>query len=1304
MNTETRLDSAVFQLTPTRTRCDLFIAENGKMEKLASGLLNPFLAHLKTAQEQIKKGGYSITLKPDPGRGTVWFTKGTVERFVRFVSTPEVLERVNTLEFEIIQIEKAIAIQSNEILGPNHQVEDQQARSTANIEDSKSILDSDADQALVLYKPGEHPPVSNGATTQEETSKVKLLRVQETRKIVLQKEQGMAFARAKAAGFDVDNLTYLVSFSECFGATRLRDACFRFLELWKEKHESGQWLEIEAAEAMSTRSEFSSVNATGIVFSNDPRSQKDWTASDGLLGPKGNGPGSEMNFIPEDRRPPTEQGQYQHPMFPQWPMHYPMQGMPYYPGGGPYFQSPYPPPMEDPRFNTHKRMGKRHSMDSNIESDTNSRSPDDADQMSEVEKEVLQGLESHRKAGRSGKKKSGVVVIRNINYITSKRRDTSGSESQSASDSETDEVDEEIPSDSHKKHKRNSRRSKNKGARDKSEVNMNSYNGDEMVYGQEADSGSWQAFQNFLLKDEEQRASSADGGMFFAEKEAPVKKRHDTMEPDPILPPDRDFGDPSDQRIAEFDTINGKAFRSSKQNASDNEVATSHDHFSGRENIGDTTQDVQFSESEGGRGVYRRASNDDFLIYGRESQTIDTNSYLDPLAGNEYVRVENNDKKSSQDVGDESFIVPFRSSSQEQTGTESRTAVDMDSEFLSYVNKTVDSSSKVTNPVDYEPDELSFMPERDVERESFGYDPAMEYDTWVHSEDAIQVNKNQEDVSANVKETSKNLEKEKKSKALQNGPDKRRTEATLRKGRPSKLTPQAEAQARAAKLRAYKADLQKEKKEREEEAIKRLESLKIERQKRIAARGSSSPASPLPSQLAKPRTLTKLSPGSHSGSKFTDLDPKSSSPRQKLPIRTTSTASTDAEKTTKPSRPGGSSFTGSALSRSVSSLPDSKKERNGSAAEVKAQPVKNRRLSDPKGNNVHRASLLKPVTNHKEPKHDVPTDEPQIKKISAIVSLDKIKSETLPELKIMTPRGSPDIVPNKLVAEEAIQKENGSRSPLTSENVSKKADAITQYSNGDDNTVIEKTVVMLEQEAVAPPVVQASAETEELRKGLQSKSAGEKSQMDSENASKHVPPSPGTIGEMEDMSEGQLNQKTEPYEVPLDSTKEELKLLSTNVSEKPYQAPYARVSSVEESHSSNTQYNEGQQTTYVASVDTTETIKVRVSFSPEPELIAEASPEASDKHKSKDSSKGFRRLLKFGKKSHNSVNGEYGIDSEVTEDQTPVPASSEEVNTLKNLISQDESQLGGTSTKVSRPFSILSPFRSKTSEKKIAMA
>ncbi|GJS68277.1 COP1-interacting protein 7-like protein isoform X1 [Tanacetum coccineum] len=50
--------------------------------KLASGLLEPFVAHLKYTKDQVSKGGYSIKLSaPD---SAFWFTKSTLERFVRF--------------------------------------------------------------------------------------------------------------------------------------------------------------------------------------------------------------------------------------------------------------------------------------------------------------------------------------------------------------------------------------------------------------------------------------------------------------------------------------------------------------------------------------------------------------------------------------------------------------------------------------------------------------------------------------------------------------------------------------------------------------------------------------------------------------------------------------------------------------------------------------------------------------------------------------------------------------------------------------------------------------------------------------------------------------------------------------------------------------------------------------------------------------------------------------------------------------------------------------------------------------------
>ncbi|KAI8004582.1 COP1-interacting protein 7 [Camellia lanceoleosa] len=91
----------------------------------------------------------------------------------------------------------------------------------------------------------------------------------------------MAFAHAVAAVFHI-----LVSFAECLGASRLMDACSWFIDLWKGKHETGRWLEIEATEAMSNRSDFSAMNASGIMLSSMANKQNE---SHGDLASEDNG-------------------------------------------------------------------------------------------------------------------------------------------------------------------------------------------------------------------------------------------------------------------------------------------------------------------------------------------------------------------------------------------------------------------------------------------------------------------------------------------------------------------------------------------------------------------------------------------------------------------------------------------------------------------------------------------------------------------------------------------------------------------------------------------------------------------------------------------------------------------------------------------------------------------------------------------------------------------------------------------------------------------------------------------------------
>ncbi|XP_050371936.1 COP1-interacting protein 7 [Argentina anserina] len=1286
MRSSTRLESALFQLTPTRTRCDLVISANGKTEKIASGLLNPFLSHLKTAQEQMAKGGYSIILEPESGTDASWFTKSTVERFVRFVSTPEVLERVYTLESEILQIEEAITIQGNHDMGYNP-VEENHGKSVDSIEGNNPILDSNEEKEIVLFEAGSRKPETNGSTAQEENSKVQLLKVLETRKKMLQKEQGMAFARAVAAGFDVDHLPPLLSFAECFGASRLMDACRRYKELWKRKHETGQWLEIEAAEAMSNRTDFSAMNGSGIVLSSMTNKPNELAENNG-----------KVTYV--DERPSLEHqpslGQFNHQMFPPWPVHspgalpgyppYPMQGMPYYqnfPGNGPYFQPPYP--IEDPRLNqSHKRKQKRHSMDGSPENEeskaweldaSRTRSSDDTD----MERE------SRKKSSRSGKKKSGTVVIRNINYITSKGKNSSDRESQSGSDSQTEEEDGNLQ-DGILEVMNSLKSTKRKGNHTQS---VDKYGSTE----KEANGDNWQAFQNFLLRDADEDNCNVDQGMFSMEKKVQPKRRQSNHGDDPLLSGHRHRGEYQEGSTTDVNDFSGNVNRMRKSSNGDMFMVREGQMDHGRNINGQ--MDLR-SEIDGRRVGYRRSANDDFMIHGQDSQSGFVGSPSDPLAVNGFERAtRSSDRRSSHNMNDDAYIVPLRSMSLDHVESSDRNAIDMDSEFPSE-----DIPHKIAAQVNYEPDELSLIPQRSTEKGSTSYDPALDYEMQVHIAGAAALDKKHKDVVSDVKGAKKS-DKDRKSKLVQNTSEKK-IGGPIRKGKPSKLSPLEEARARAEKLRSFKADLQKMKKEKEEEEIKRLEALKIQRQKRIAARGGSIPVqSPLPSQQTRKQGLTKLSPSAHRTSKFSDSEPGSSSPLQRFPIKTTSMGGcTDSQKTTKSSKlNSGSHSAGNRLSRSVSSLPEKKKENTGVTSDPKSSMARIRRLSEPKMSNSAPVSTVKPQSTITVSKPKA-SDGSESKKISAIVNYDKSKAASLPELKIRTSKGSASAQGTSTV-KETIQNDILVKPTSGGAQLKRNDDKSTHHSDKDDNPVIEKTVMMLEKPTI--PLVHAPEQNSEIGKGQHVR---EKTKVVSDYAAIRAPVSLSTVDAVDrEPVHELLHQRVQFNEAPEDNTEKETpKFFSNTTVDKPYQAPYVGQSSLEDPCTVNSAYGKALSTSSETMATGTAIVKPYVSESSY--LKLEKIPETVEKPQVKESSKGFRRLLKFGRKNHGSSSGEpdnAGMNGSEADDNGTNTVSSSEVYTLKNLISQDETPNSSTTSKGtgSRHFSLLSPFRSKTSEKKL---
>ncbi|KAL3322149.1 hypothetical protein AABB24_039663 [Solanum stoloniferum] len=198
MESNMLLDYAVFQLSPKRSRCELFVSSDGNTEKLASGLLKPFVTHLKVAEEQVALAVQSIKLEVKRCKNSeTWFTKGTLERFVRFVSTPEVLELVNTLDAEMSQLEAARRIYS--------QGEGYQFSSTGS--------------------------GGSGVTVAADATKKELLRAIDVRLTAVRQDLSTASSRAAAAGFNLDTVSELRMFADQFGAHRLNEACNKFISL-----------------------------------------------------------------------------------------------------------------------------------------------------------------------------------------------------------------------------------------------------------------------------------------------------------------------------------------------------------------------------------------------------------------------------------------------------------------------------------------------------------------------------------------------------------------------------------------------------------------------------------------------------------------------------------------------------------------------------------------------------------------------------------------------------------------------------------------------------------------------------------------------------------------------------------------------------------------------------------------------------------------------------------------------------------------------------------------------------------------
>ncbi|OIW11524.1 hypothetical protein TanjilG_26890 [Lupinus angustifolius] len=866
MDPNTRLDHALFQLTPTRTRCDLIIAGGGVNERLASGLLEPFLCHLKSAKDQICKGGYSITLHPASAHAQ-WFTKVTLQRFVRFVSTPEVLERFVTIEKEIVQIESSI--QSSE----------------------KSKLEAEGEDGRVKRSTTSSKLRDElGGTNQdgyEENSRVRLQRVLDNRKSMLCKEQAMAYARALVAGFHPESVDDLIYFADAFGASRLREACINFLDLCKQKNEDKLWMDEIAAMQASAQPVLPYLRTSGIILAGEDdnnsklngivdASISDSTASLGSLDI------SQDNSFPISVQTTSTDGRAQIPM--PWPNHLPQymhnfqgpafQQMPPYQGYlYPGMQVPssyypgnmqWPPNVEDShnfldrdsdyhKSSLKKKKKKKHRQvlehseeDASTESIDSSYETNSDDHSRQGKKH---SSSQHKKKHK--KKSSRKVVIRNINYITSNRDGEKGSVTEGSLSNEEEFIDgdslerkDKLTSGHHKTQYSAKHADKLNGSTD---VDSNAIKGND----------NWDAFQNLLLRDDEQPLDAEKEHIKFQEEynvnknfeggrsnefnhRQDITKTRATSN-DSFVVTERELGSEGHNHIEYFNEWK-QTPSSMKKKDSTCELFSQRNEESGSGGYSVSTlsgcgpeSSLAKSQKEEDWFIVNHSSKPANEDQGKNFSIFDGVSIL-PSATNG-VHVEENKKNI---LADDSFMIQARSS-ENQYNSQTAAGIRSVSDIVGvneFANITQEGSHNKTNTLNsHEPDDLYMVLGRDssLEQNAAPWSVEMDFESNISLNEA---NRKLCDVETDKKQQPNGQEADTKTPGVRNGKVSSK-EVKSKALNASLVKNKSDISSRSKASPGNRSTHMKSKSEKEEESRKRREELLAQRQKRIAERSAS---------------------------------------------------------------------------------------------------------------------------------------------------------------------------------------------------------------------------------------------------------------------------------------------------------------------------------------------------------------------------------------------------------------------------------------------------------------------------------
>lgn len=449
---------------------------------------------------------------------------------------------------------------------------------------------------------------------------------------------------------------------------------------------------------------------------------------------------------------------------------------------------------------TSEQEGTTESSESSVDSESDERSDDDKKQYS-TEK-------IHKK--RHGKKSSRTVVIRNINYITSKRNGEKGSHSEDGSSDEGEFIDgdsikqqvEEAVGTLERRHKSTSRHQKKQNGNGNGDGLNDSEGQDTNRVPKNSEgekiSSPWDAFQSLLMREKEPdngelpSVQNEDGHFIIKpEGRSPMLNLESEKAPrqrgvsgDSFLVTDRNSGNEGRTRIENFEagdianpinrresTYEELLFSQRSGESGNNAYSTASDFT--------TVASRMKNQREGDWFVSNPADKSENQYHNVGPRVYDTD-FSSSAQDNFYA------EKNKKDVlADDSFMIQPRPLVDDQSDFQSRRDISMVSDIVGdaeneYVKQETAKDDKPATFGVSEPDDLYMMLDRDIAAEHTvaSWTPEMDYEnsfsTIANSKhNDIEANNGDHNKSPGLEKSNKNKEsggkvpsKEARSKAL----------------------------------------------------------------------------------------------------------------------------------------------------------------------------------------------------------------------------------------------------------------------------------------------------------------------------------------------------------------------------------------------------------------------------------------------------------------------------------------------------------------------------------------------------------